>query len=467
MIINSFDFLWIFPIIFIIYSVITAKRKHHSVNLANIFLLIVSYGLFWYYNKFLLGVLVFVTLATWTGALCAKKYGSHRGIMVALIILGLAPLLLFKYYNFFTTNINLLFKGFGIDSGLPGLNLAIPLGISFFTLQAVGYLIDVIKGKIEPERNLMHYMLFVSFFPQITSGPISRASDLLPQIKSPRPFDYDSSVRGLKWLLWGMFIKVVVADNIGELIHNPLQNSSLYTSWTVIQSVILYSIQIYCDFAGYSFMAIGIGLLFGFNLINNFERPYFAASVTEFWHRWHRSLSLWLRDYVYIPLGGSRCSKLRNYLNIFATFLVSGLWHGANWTFVLWGGMHGAVQVGEKHLKLNKTPEKRHIRLLRILTTFILVTVAWIFFSHSNVDSALTTIRSMFTSSGKKTVNFLWVFILAAIVLIKDYADEYEVTGMKLMDHKTAWVRWLTYSVLIFAIMVLSVYGEKFIYSGF
>lgn len=467
MIINSFDFLWMFPLIFVVYTIISAKRKQHSVNFANIFLLLISYGLFWYYNKFLLVVLVFVTLATWSGALLARKYGSRTGISVALIILVLAPLLLFKYYNFFSSNISSLIKGFGFGSGLPGLSLVVPLGISFFTLQALGYMIDVIKGKIEPEKNLMHYMLFVAFFPQITSGPISRASDLLPQIKSARQFDYNSSVQGLKWLLWGMFIKVVVADNIGELIQGPLYHSSHYTSWTVIQSVILYSIRIYCDFAGYSFMAIGIGLLLGFNLINNFERPYFATSVTEFWHRWHRSLSQWLRDYVYIPLGGSRCSKPRNYLNILATFIVSGLWHGANWTFILWGWMHGMVQAGEKHFKLNKRPEKRYIVVLRILTTFILVTIAWIFFSHSSVESAWATIRCMFVSSGKKTINFIWVFILAAIVLLKDYSDEYQVEGMRLLHHRQAWVRWLTYSVLIFSIMVMAVYGEKFIYSGF
>lgn len=466
MIVNSFDFIWIFPIVFTIYMVILALRGGESGKIANIFLLLFSYGIYFYYNEVLTLVLFAVTLVTWAGAMISVRH-RRAAIAAAGIILTILPLLTFKYYNFLSSNLNLLFSFANIPGHLPGLNWAIPLGISFFTFQAVGYFIDVVKGRIPPERNFFDYMLFVAFFPQIASGPISKASDLLPQIKASRKFDPARVTQGLKWLLWGMFMKVVVADNIGELVTNPIMHSRAYTSLTVIQSVFLYAFQIYCDFAGYSFMAIGIGLILGFELINNFHRPYLAASVTEFWHRWHRSLSIWLRDYVYIPLGGSRCGRIRNYLNIMITFLVSGLWHGANWTFVAWGGTHGIVQVGEKHLGLRKPPSSAWMRGLRIVITFMIVTLAWIFFVHPTFDGAVTTVKSMFSSSGKRTVDFTYVFILAAIVILKDIGDEYDIKALKVLDSRSGVVRWVSYTLIMAAVMILSVYGEKFIYSGF
>lgn len=264
-----------------------------------------------------------------------------------------------------------------------------------------------------------------------------------------------------------MFMKVVVADNIGEVIASPLAKSASYTSATVFISVILYSMQIYCDFAGYSFMALGLGKLLGFDLINNFHRPYLATSVTEFWHRWHRSLSTWLKDYIYIPLGGSHCSKWRTYLNILATFLVSGLWHGANWTFVFWGGLHGLAQIGEKHIGLNKYVPGKITKLLLMLLTFTVVTCAWVFFNHPDIASALTTFKCMFASSGKKSVDLTFAIILSSVVVIKDLADEYGWRHLQVMESRYTPVRWVSYCVLITCIMTMAVYGEKFIYSGF
>lgn len=466
MIVNSFEFFWLFPIIFTIYLVVLAMKRGEAGRLANLVLLVVSYGLFFYYNKVMTVVLLGVTLVTWGGALLVGRY-HRKAVVASSVVLGLLPLLAFKYYGFLSANLNSLFAWFGSSAALPGMNLAIPLGISFFTFQAVGYFIDVAKHRIEPERNLGDYMLFVAFFPQIAAGPISKAADLLPQIKSRRPFDGGRATRGLRWLLWGMFMKVVVADNIGESITDPLLHSAAYTSWTVIKAVVLYSMQIYCDFAGYSFMAIGIGELLGFELINNFERPYLSGSITEFWRRWHRSLSIWLRDYVYIPLGGSRCGKLRNYFNITATFLVSGLWHGANWTFVAWGGSHGVVQVVEKHLGMQKRPSRWFILTGRILLTFVFVTLAWVFFVHPTFKGATDTIGAMFVSKGQKTVTMTLAAVLAAIVIVKDIADEYSIRWLQPLESKSTAVRWTAYAVLMASIMILSVYGEKFIYAGF
>ncbi len=468
MIVNSFDFIWIFPIIFVIIIAINSLSARRRTRVANLFLLVVSYGIFWYYNHTLTLALAGVTLATYLGALAVRRFGKRKVLVAVTVVIALIPLLGFKYYNFISSNITSAMSAMGIDGKLPGLNYAIPLGISFFTLQAIGYFLDVANGKAEVERNLADYMLFVSFFPHIASGPISKAGDLMPQIKGERAFDADRATQGLKWLLWGMFMKVVVADNIGDAISSPLAHSAQYTSATVTLSVILYSMQIYCDFAGYSFMALGIGQLLGFELVNNFDRPYFSSSITEFWHRWHRSLSTWLKEHIYFPLGGSRCGKWRNYFNIMVTFLVSGLWHGANWTFLLWGGIHGGVQAVEKHFGWNKVaPKRRWLKVLKILLTFAVVTLAWVFFLQPSVGKAADTIAAMFTSAGNKTAPLLFPAVLAAVVVAKDLVDELGLRHLNVLHHRFAAVRWVSYSALIFMIMVFAVYGEKFIYSGF
>lgn len=467
MIVNSFDFIWIFPLIFLCNTAIQMWRKGSSGKAANLFLLSVSYLLFWYYNKTMTLVLLGVSLVTWLGALAVRRYGRKASLTLTVVLLALLPLLALKYYPFINTNLGALFGAEKGAGALPGLNLAIPLGISFFTLQAIGYYIDVVKGRVEPEKNLCDYLLFVAFFPQIASGPISKASDLLPQIKKRREFDAANATQGLKWLLWGMFLKVVVADNIGLAIRGPLAQSHLYTQPTLIGSVFLYSIQIYGDFAGYSFMAVGIGLLLGFELINNFHRPYLAASVTEFWHRWHRSLSIWLKDHIYIPLGGSRCSKFRNSVNIFVTFLVSGLWHGANWNFVLWGGIHGTAQVAEKRLGLQDASGSRAaVRAFRIVLTYCIVTLAWLFFLQPTIPAAWSTLTHIFSPTGKNTADLTFALILAGVVIAKDLIDEY-APRFRPMHSPYVAVRWVSYSALMFMIMVFAVYGEKFIYAGF
>lgn len=295
---------------------------------------------------------------------------------------------------------------------LQGLNWAIPVGISFFTFQAVGYLLDVYHNRVQAEKNFLDYALFVSFFPQVTSGPISTAKELMPQIKTPHSFKYDQGRDGLKMLLWGMFLKLVLADRIGIYVDTVYTNYIHYSGAVCFLASVMYTIQIYCDFAGYSLMAIGIAKTLGFDLINNFERPYLSASVTEFWKRWHISLTRWLTTHVYINLGGNRCSKLRQYFNIMVTFLVSGLWHGANWTFIIWGAFHGIFQIIEKALmgdrlkaELKADINKMTIlRLVRIFITFNLVSFAWIFFRMPTFCDAVNFLVRILTEFGTPTV---------------------------------------------------------------
>lgn len=404
------------------------------------------------------------------------KIRERNRLVWLFALLGLLPLLVFKYYNFINNSITEGLSSIGLQLSLPGLNWAIPIGISFFTFQAVGYMLDVYHGRIKAEKNFLDYALFVSFFPSILSGPINKASLVLPQIKNLRRyFDYDKAVAGLKMLLWGMFMKVVVADRVGLYVDTVLPSYMNYTGVTCFAASIFYSIQIYADFAGYSLMAIGVGKTLGFELTENFRRPYFAFSVTDFWHRWHISLSTWLKDYVYIPLGGSRCSKLRNYWNIFVTFLVSGIWHGANWTFIVWGCMHGLCQIVEKALGLQKLScQNGRIRLCRILLTFLIVNFAWIFFRMPTLFDAANVIRRIFDFSLPMTLYVApmptppMILIGCLLLFVKDLRDEFMPNKFLLLNSKNGFVRWFTYVFLIISILLMGVFGaDQFIYANF
>ena len=423
-------------------------------------------------------VLLFVTLITYRGGylLDTQQDVKKRKRFVWLFaVLGLLPLLTFKYYNFLNDSITQGLEAIGLRFSLPGLNWAIPVGISFFTFQAVGYMLDVYHKRIEPERNILDYVLFVSFFPQVTSGPISKADELLPQIKNPHKFDYGQGKQGLKWLLWGIFIKLVIADRLGMFVDTVYANYMHYNGTTCFVASIFYTIQIYCDFAGYSLMAIGIAATLGFNLINNFKRPYLAVSLTDFWKRWHISLTRWLTQQVYIPLGGSRCSKERNYLNIMITFLVSGIWHGANWTFIFWGAIHGLLQTIEKALgwqKYNGT--NGFVKAGRICVTFLLVSFAWVFFRMPTIGESFGIIGKMFTNVGP--IAFASIFngsapllILAlalGILFCHDMAEEYFENKNILVQKKGfQWVAYIVLFVMIISMGVLD--GGQFIYVSF
>ncbi len=385
----------------------------------------------------------------------------------------LLPLCVFKYYNFITESAADFLAQMNIATSIPGLNLAIPVGISFFTFQAIGYLWDVYYQRIKAEHDWWDYMLFVSFFPQIMSGPISKAKDLLPQIKSYRSFNEQDAAQGMKWFLWGMFLKLMMADRLAMYV-NPVFDNYQYNSGTsCMVASVLYTFQIYGDFAGYSFMAIGVGKLMGFDLINNFNRPYLSTSITDFWRRWHISLSTWLKDYVYIPLGGSRCSKAICYLNIMVTFLVSGIWHGANWTFVLWGVMHGVFQVVEKALGMQKCESKRvRIVIPRIIVTFLIVTIAWIFFRVPTIGDGFAFIERIFTDHGAvlKPVNTHILFSAFAILTVSatDIMNEFFPDRFRLIGSRNRYVRWATYYVLALMIFLCGVFdSSQFIYVSF
>ena len=478
MLFNTFDFLWMFPLIFLAYYACLGGNRIKASHRGNTFLILVSYGLYIKWKPVYALVLLWVTLVTFVAAKQIEarreqRLGGAKLQFVLALLLTFAPLFFFKYYNFVNDSLSDVLGVAGISAGLPGLNLVMPLGLSFFTLQAVGYLVDVYKGKMTAERNWWHYMLFVSFFPQIASGPISKAFDLLPQIKKERQFDYAQCVEGLRWLLWGMFMKVVMADRVGILVNTIYDNYIYQSGFSLLIGSILYTFQIYGDFAGYSFMAVGVGKLMGFNLINNFNRPYLSQSVTEFWHRWHISLSTWLKDYVYIPMGGSRCSNARNYWNIFVTFFVSGIWHGANWTFLAWGSLHGLFQIVEKMLGLHRKVSHGIFRVARIFVTFLLVNFAWIFFRMPTLADAISVVSKIFTDRSMElstvTPSMLLMILLSLIVVvIKDVTDEIFPHHYQLLTHHRVMIRWSVYVLLAVIILCCGVFdASQFIYVSF
>lgn len=474
---NSFSFWLVFPFIFCIYWLIPAKWNQWR----KVFLVLASYLLYMNWKPAFALVLLGVTLVTyWGGQILelrdeceegGKKKRKHLVWLFAL--LGLLPLLVFKYYNFLNDSITEGLAAIGLKFAMPGLNWAVPVGISFFTFQAVGYMLDVYHGRVKAEKNLLDYVLFVSFFPQVTSGPISTAEELMPQIKAAHKFDYEQGKQGLKYLLWGMFIKLVLADRLGLFVDTVYANYIHYSGSTCFVASIFYTLQIYCDFAGYSLMAIGIARTLGFNLIDNFRRPYLAVSITDFWKRWHISLTRWLTRQVYIPLGGSRCSKLRTYWNIFVTFLVSGIWHGANWTFIIWGVMHGILQIFEKALGWQKYEGRNWaVRVVRICVTFLLVNFAWIFFRMPSIGDAWGAISRMFTVIGKPDISdmgmtsILIMMIGLVILIFKDLRNEFFKDTFSFLETKI--VRWTIYVFLFIMILNFGVLdGGQFIYVSF
>ena len=479
MVFNSFNFWLVFPFIFVIYWAIPVKFN----RVRNIFLLAVSYLLYMNWKPSFALVLLGVTLICyWGGQILDNKILVKRKktLCWCFTLLGLLPLLVFKYYNFLNTGITSILESIGLHFALPGLNWAIPIGISFFTFQSLGYLLDVYKKRVPAEKDFLDFALFVSFFPQVTSGPISTAKDLMPQFKNPHSFNYDQGKEGLKMLLWGMFLKLALADRIGVYVDTVYANYIHYSGSVCLLASIMYTIQIYCDFAGYSLMAIGIAKTLGFDLINNFERPYLAASITEFWKRWHISLTRWLTTHIYISLGGNRCSKVRQYVNIMITFIVSGLWHGANWTFIIWGALHGLFQIVEKALMGDKLKyelkEGEHsfslVRGLRIVFTFSLVTFAWIFFRMPTIDGAVNVISKIFFEFGKFSIGPLDPISIVGIglglplLVMRETREEFFQNQVMLLN--TPAVKWVFYLfVACFTLAMGVMDAGQFIYVSF
>lgn len=471
MIFNSFNFLILYPFIFLFYYVIPARCK----KIRNYYLLVVSYSLYISWKPIYALILFGVTLFSYITAIQIEKAKNPKLTMLIGIIATLMPLLFFKYFNFINEQIVDSLSLIGINIQLKGLNWAIPLGISFYTFQSMGYIWDVYYKKITSEKDFLTYALFISFFPSLLMGPINKASLVIPQIKNLRTyFDYSKAVEGLRMILWGMFMKVVVADRVAIYVDSVLPNYHHYTGMTCLFATFLYSIQIYTDFAGYSLMALGVGKTLGFELTENFRRPYFAVSVTDFWHRWHISLSTWLKDYVYIPLGGSRCSKFRNYCNIFLTFLVSGIWHGANWTFIIWGCLHGVFQIIEKALGQQQCKYGWMGKSIKIIITFIFINFAWIIFRMPTLSDAWGIILRIcdfslpfHISLANNSMNLL---IIASIIyiILKDFHDEFFPDKLNLLHAHNKTIRWFSYIIITVIILLTGVFGsDQFIYANF
>lgn len=470
MLFNSFDFIILFPSIFILYYAIPASYKKGR----NLFLLVVSYLLYMQWKPIYALILFGVTAVTYYSALVLIKAKHPKRVLTIGIILALLPLGFFKYFNFINESISNALSMVGLSFQLAGINWAIPIGISFFTFQALGYLWDVYYKRQEIEHDFLTYALFISFFPSILSGPINKASLVIPQLKQLRPyFDYYKAVGGLKMLLWGLFMKVVVADRAALYVDTVFPNYENYTGLSCFVASILYTIQIYADFAGYSLMSIGVGKVLGFELTENFRRPYYAVSVTDFWHRWHISLSIWLKDYVYIPLGGSRCSKLRNYLNIFVTFFISGIWHGANWTFIVWGCIHGICQIIEKVFGQQNCYYGWFGKTIKIIVTFMIVNFAWIFFRMPTLSDSFGIIARIFDFTLPLNLfidfdTFIYLSLSLIILIIKESLDEFFPNSINFLNNNRCWIRWASYLILIVMILSMGVLGsDQFIYASF
>ena len=399
---------------------------------------------------------------------------KRKVILVGTIVFNLSVLCFFKYYNFFVQAFVDVFSLFGLNLNVSALNILLPVGISFYTFSALSYSIDVYQKKVEPTTDVLAYLAYVMFFPSILSGPISRAQKQLPQYFKTRKFDYEKAVSACKLLLIGGVMKLCLADRLGIYVDTVYANIIQHNGTTLLFTSILYSIQIYADFAGYSLLAIGFGLLLGIDLQTNFIRPYFAKTITDFWRRWHISLTTWFRDYIYFPLGGNRCSKSRWIFNTMVVFIVSGLWHGAAYTFLIWGALHGLCMVIERLIYGDKIKMISNsfslTNLFRVILTFIIVNFAWIFFRVSDLGNVMIIFKKIFMEPGRPfldTNTLLMAYIAMGIVFIYDFIKEKELK-IHLLSSKHIVVRYVTAVLLICYILTFGVLnGGSFIYFQF
>ena len=482
MILNSFGFIVILPsVVFLYIAVVRLCRNSGYANLLSAGLLTaLSYSFFIVYQPVGALMLFVVTLLTYVFALIIDTHREDRRkrlwLIVAGVLLVTAPLAILKYSAFIKETIGSLLELAHIsertEESDPLTTLFIPLGISFFTFQSLGYMWDVYRDKVSVEKNFLYYMLFVGFFPQIASGPISKADELLPQIKGKRSITQEDISEGVRLMLWGFFLKAVVADRVATFVNPVYADYINFSGVTCFLASIFYSIQIYGDFAGYSLLAIGVGRLFGYRLINNFNRPYFSYSITEFWRRWHISLSRWLRDYVYIPLGGNRKGTGRTYVNILTTFTVSGVWHGANLTFIVWGFIHGVAQAIEKFFGFNVKPKSRFVVAFRIVVTFLVANFAWIFFRMPTLSDACAVIERIVTfapGAALQVTNTNVALISFAVLslVITEVMQEY-YKKVSFLRHPNAFVRGVAVVAVLFLIMTIGVLDAgQFIYVNF
>lgn len=492
MLFNSVDFLIFFPVAALFYFVIPQKARPA-------WLLAASYYFYMSWNPKYAILIAATTLVTWAAGImieknpdaAQKEAGGKRADRTALLVLclvfNLGILFFFKYFDFVFGSIQAVFNGIGLHARVPVLSLVLPVGISFYTFQALGYVIDVYRGEVKAERSLLHYALFISFFPQLVAGPIERSKNLLHQIREPHSFDPARAVDGLLLMGWGFFEKMVLADRLSVVVDEVYNHYTSYSGLQIALATVLFAFQIYCDFSGYSDIAIGAARIMGFTLMKNFKSPYYAVTVSEFWRRWHISLTTWFRDYVYIPLGGNRCARWKWCRNLLLTFSLSGLWHGASWHFVVWGLLNGLYQVigrisepfraaAKKKLKISQ--ESPVWRIWQGLLTFVMVDFAWMFFRADGFFTALRMIQhgachigleveltpynileACSAGTGKKEflVAMAGLFLLMLVDHIRQRVDLKAV-----LRKQNILVRYSVYYVMIFVLLIFGVYGPEY-----
>ena len=470
---TSFAFILFLPIVFFAYWILQSHLR-----LQNLLLVVASYVFYsWWDVRFLL-LIIITSLSSYASALLINRIPQKGKLILGLTILvNFGILACFKYYNFFAENFHDLMERVGLQVSLPVLSVILPVGISFYTFQSMGYILDVYRGKVKPATDLIAFLAFISFFPQLVAGPIERATSLLPQMLNKRSFDRNEAVDGMRQVLWGFFKKMVIADTCAMCVNQVWISWHDATGTMLLIGAILFSFQIYCDFSGYSDIAIGVSKLFGIRLCDNFLYPYFSRNMSEFWRRWHMSLMTWFRDYVYIPLGGSLCSAKRTALNILIVFLLSGLWHGANWTFVTWGVYHAFFLIlllvfGKRHRRYENPASLR--QLPSVIFTFVVVSIGWVIFRADTVDNGIAYIVRMV--SLLPTIN-LGDFIMGKVALIlsvcllviewftrqRRFPLDFSLTGL----FRYPVCRWLLYYFLLLCICFMHGEKQEFVYFQF
>ena len=486
MLFNSLDFALFLPIVFILYWFVAQR----NLKLQNVLIVLASYVFYGWWDWRFLSLIVFSTLVDYTVGLKLKNEENQTKRKILLwtsILVNLGFLGFFKYYNFFVDNFVQAFSFFGQSIQPNTLNIILPVGISFYTFQTLSYTIDVYKRKLEPTNDIVAFSAFVSFFPQLVAGPIERATNLLPQFYKKREFNYAKAVDGMRQILWGLFKKIVIADNCAGFANQIFNNSADMDGSTLVLGAIFFTFQIYGDFSGYSDIAIGTSRLFGFNLMQNFAFPYFSRDIAEFWRRWHISLSTWFRDYLYIPLGGSRGGTWMKVRNTFIIFIVSGFWHGANWTFIAWGALNAIYFLPLLLAKKNRThldivaqgkllPTAKEA--IRMLLTFGVTVIAWVFFRAENISHAFSYLSEIFSKSIltlPKGSDFLGaglhpitMFALLGIFILSEWLGrqgQYAISEIKVFERRI--YRWGIYLSICFLIFIFQGKQQEFIYFQF
>ncbi len=480
MLFNSFEFLLFLPIVFILYWHVFRKRKWQ-----NLLIVIASYFFYGWWDWRFLFLIALTSLFSFGSGLLIEEYKRNKHISRLIsafnIIVNLSILGVFKYYNFFVENLDALFGQLGYHLDWGTMHIILPVGISFYTFQALSYTIDVYRGQIKPTKDIIEFFAYISFFPQLVAGPIERATRLLPQFQKERSFSYPKAVDGMRQMLWGFLKKLVIADNCAMIVNHYWEQYNSLSGLSLFILGVLFTFQIYCDFSGYSDIAIGCARLFGIDLMRNFNFPYFSRSIPEFWRRWHISLTTWFRDYIYFPLGGSRCDKWKIIRNVYIVWGISGLWHGANWTFVCWGLFHATLLAIYNIFGINT--KYQHVagynkilpslkEFMQISLTFFLAVIGWILFRSENITQSIDFLRCMVSNDffnphqlfGMKCLGMCVILILVEW-LQRDKQHALQISGISLFKHK--WVRWATYYILVIIIKSYTGVNQTFIYFQF